>query len=143
MRPGHLVLALMVVGQLGVEVVPGPAQVGRPGGVAVPEPVQRTGEAVEVTAEGRVDHLVHAHRRHRPSVGTTVRSRSRLRVRAARRVPWAGRPARRRRPVPPRPRTSPRPGTRTAPARMPCRGTGPLLRPAAPRPATGTSPWAP
>ena len=34
-RPGHLVLALVVVGQLGVEVVPRPAELRRPGGVAV------------------------------------------------------------------------------------------------------------
>ena len=74
-RPRGLVLALVVVGQLGVEVGPGPAECGGPRGVPVAEGVQRGHEAVEVASEGPVDHPVHAHRRHRPRVGRSARVR--------------------------------------------------------------------
>ena len=66
-RPRDLVLALVVVGQLVVEVGPGATQLRRPVSASPSaEGAQRVHEAVEVAPEGAVDHLVHAHRRHRP-----------------------------------------------------------------------------
>ena len=133
--PRDLVLALVVVGQLRVEVGPGPAQRGRALGVPVLEGVQRVHEAVEVASEGPVDHSVHAHRRHRPRVGTRGgaeqgfattpldRDRARRRSARARGRPGAVRPARRRPRCRRCRRTSPTTGGRRRSARRPCRGT--------------------
>jgi hypothetical protein len=62
-RPGVGVLALVVLGQLAAQVREGPLELQRPGGVPLGERVERRGEAVQVTADGAVDHPVHGHRR--------------------------------------------------------------------------------
>ena len=60
-RPGDLVLALVVLGELGVEVLPGAMERGRAGPVAVRERGERGVEPAQVAAYGAVDDLVHAH----------------------------------------------------------------------------------
>ena len=60
---GNLVLTLVMVGQLRVEVAPGPMQAGRWNRVTVREGVQGRAEPLQVTAHSAVDDLVHAHAR--------------------------------------------------------------------------------
>ena len=78
--PGDVVLALVVPGQLVIEVRPGGRELFSPSPIAGCKRVQRVEESGEVAAKGAMDRFVHAHLGHEsdPTGGghnTSVESR--------------------------------------------------------------------
>jgi hypothetical protein len=70
--PGDVVLAMVVPGQLVVEVRPGGRELFGPSPIASGERVQRVEEPGEVPAKSTVDRLVHAHLGHEPTLSASV-----------------------------------------------------------------------